>query len=100
MQLLADRGPLVLALEQCLPIRLCFLPGNQFPQRRDIEYHTVVEIGIEIEVGRAFERIVEVLQASEARFEKEARLRKKLEAGDRSRLIQTVRGIGYVLREE
>jgi two-component system response regulator MprA len=27
-------------------------------------------------------------------------LRKKLEAGGRSRLIQTVRGIGYVLREE
>jgi two-component system response regulator MprA len=27
-------------------------------------------------------------------------LRKKLEAGDRPRLIQTVRGVGYVLREE
>lgn len=27
-------------------------------------------------------------------------LRKKLEAGGRSRLIQTVRGVGYVLREE
>lgn len=27
-------------------------------------------------------------------------LRKKLEAGSRSRLIQTVRGVGYVLREE
>ncbi len=27
-------------------------------------------------------------------------LRKKLEAGDRSRLIQTVRGVGYALREE
>jgi two-component system response regulator MprA len=27
-------------------------------------------------------------------------LRKKLEAGSRSRLIHTVRGVGYVLREE
>ena len=27
-------------------------------------------------------------------------LRKKLEAGGGSRLIQTVRGVGYVLREE
>jgi len=27
-------------------------------------------------------------------------LRKKLEAGNRSRLIHTVRGVGYVLREE
>ncbi|TFG69662.1 MAG: winged helix family transcriptional regulator, partial [Anaerolineales bacterium] len=27
-------------------------------------------------------------------------LRKKLEAGDEARLIQTVRGVGYVLRED
>ena len=46
-KLLADGGPLVLALKEYFPVGFGLLPRDEFPERGDVEDHTVVEIRIE-----------------------------------------------------
>jgi hypothetical protein len=57
-RLLADRRLLVLAVHEVVPVRLGFLPGDEFPERGDVQDHAVVEIGFEVEVRRPAELLL------------------------------------------
>ena len=63
-QQLAHRGPLVLAFEQFFPIVLGFRPGDQFPERGDVQDDTVVQIWLIRHAGAERLSIPEVLARS------------------------------------
>src|SRR4051812_34030133 len=67
-ELLGDRGPLVLALHEVVPKRSSFLPGDQLPERGDVQDDPVVEVGNEVEVGGAAELVLEVAEFGEERL--------------------------------
>src|SRR5262249_11816545 len=67
-QLLADGGPLVLAVHEVIPIGLRLPPGNQFPERGDVQDHAVVEVGVKVEVRRPAELLLEVPEFGEERI--------------------------------
>jgi len=64
-QLPADTAPRILASQQLLPVLLRLPPRRQFPERRNGQHHTIVEIRLEIEMDCAHQPVAEVLQVAD-----------------------------------
>jgi len=61
-QLLADGRPLVLAVEEFLPIALGLLPRDELVERGDVEDDAIVEVRFEVQVRRPPQLVLEVPQ--------------------------------------
>src|SRR5208283_4349679 len=59
-KLLADGRPFVLAVHEVVPVGLGLLPGDEFPERGDVQDHAVVEVRVEVEVRRPAELVLDV----------------------------------------
>ena len=67
-QLFADRQPLVCASEQLVPIFPGFFSGNEFLAWSDVEYHTIIEVRIKMEIGDSLEFVLKVPQFGDKIF--------------------------------
>jgi len=60
--------PVVFTFLEFLPVFLRFLPRHKLPKRGNVEYHSVIEVGLQMEVGRAAELVLEIVQLRDELF--------------------------------
>jgi hypothetical protein len=74
VKLLSDRGPLILTCQQRIPIFLGLFPQHKPMQRGDVQNDAVVEVGVEVKVGRPSELVLEISQFGEEVFRLNSKL--------------------------
>ena len=66
--MIANRRPLVFALEEVVPVVLGFLPRDEFPEGGNVQDNAIVEIRFEVEIRRPTQLVLEVPQFREEVF--------------------------------